>query len=274
MTPSNPDNQQPLIYRIADALGVFHLVAPVNHTHSQAEIDGLADALAGKANAADVTAALAAKNSINQVDDDDNQEAHLDAVAEDDDVYFKFQLKNGNTEKQVLLTVSKMDNLDRAISNPDSAPAASSDNLITSGGVKAAIDALLTNYIPIHQVEAILPKTSGQSTDYEAQSWLGDGKMALVLQTARPITVSIEAIGYDDSPDGTWSGSSDISFDLAQGIRTVKNIYDLMSAQLQNDYPGEYVGVITDWKIFVEAKNTVPADTVCLINFYNPTSAE
>lgn len=140
MTPSNPDNQQPLIYRIADALGVFHLVAPVNHTHSQAEIDGLADALAGKANAADVTAALAAKNSINQVDDDDNQEAHLDAVAEDDDVYFKFRLKNGNTEKQVLLTVSKMDNFARAISNPDSAPIASSDNLITSGAVAAALE--------------------------------------------------------------------------------------------------------------------------------------
>lgn len=140
MTPSNPDNQQPLIYRIADALGVFHLVAPVNHTHSQAEIDGLADALAAKANAADVTAALAAKNSINQVDEDDEQEAHLKAIAEDDDVYFKFQLKNGDTEKQVLLTVSKMDNFARAISNPDSAPAASSDNLITSGAVAAALE--------------------------------------------------------------------------------------------------------------------------------------
>ena len=139
MTPSNPDNQQSLIYRIADALGVFHLVAPVNHTHSQAEIDGLAAALAGKANTADVTAALAAKNSIDQVDADDNQESHLDAVAEDDDVYFKFRLKNGNTEKQVLLTVSKMDNFARAISNPDSAPTASSDNLITSGAVAAAL---------------------------------------------------------------------------------------------------------------------------------------
>ena len=140
MTPSNPSNSQPLIYRIADALGVFHLVAPVNHTHAQSEVEGLADALAAKANTADVTAALAAKNSINQVDDDDNQESHLDAVAEDDDVYFKFQLKNGNTEKQVLLTVSKMDNFARAISNPDSAPAASSNNLITSGAVAAALE--------------------------------------------------------------------------------------------------------------------------------------
>ena len=51
MTPSNPTNSQPLIYRIADALGVFHLVAPVNHTHAQSEVEGLTDALAAKANA-------------------------------------------------------------------------------------------------------------------------------------------------------------------------------------------------------------------------------
>lgn len=93
MTPSNPDNQQSLIYRIADALGVFHLVAPVNHTHAQSEVEGLESALAAKqdaltfdstptagstnpvtsggvktaldskANASDVQAALAAKMS-------------------------------------------------------------------------------------------------------------------------------------------------------------------------------------------------------------------
>lgn len=49
MTPSNPDNQQPLIYRIADSLGVFHIVAPVNHTHAQSEVEGLVAALAAKA---------------------------------------------------------------------------------------------------------------------------------------------------------------------------------------------------------------------------------
>lgn len=72
MTPSNPDNQQPLIYRIADALGVFHLVAPVNHTHSPAEVEGLTDELnelwAGlneKANQEEMTEALAAKADAN-----------------------------------------------------------------------------------------------------------------------------------------------------------------------------------------------------------------
>lgn len=41
MTPSNPSNSQPLIYRIMDALGVTHLVACINHTHEQSEVEGL-----------------------------------------------------------------------------------------------------------------------------------------------------------------------------------------------------------------------------------------
>lgn len=71
MTPSNPDNNQPLIYRICDALGVFHLVAPVNHTHTYAEIPGLADdlrelwaAMNEKANSEAVNEALEAKADI------------------------------------------------------------------------------------------------------------------------------------------------------------------------------------------------------------------
>lgn len=176
-----------------DALGVTHLVACINHTHEESEVNGLSNditelwhsvnekqeeltfdstptanstnpvtsggvkaALDAKQDAltfdttptanstnpvtsGGVKAALDAKYSINQVDENDEQEAHLKAIAEDDDVYFKFQLKNGDTEKQVLLTVSKMDNFARAISNPDSAPAASSDNLITSGAVADAL---------------------------------------------------------------------------------------------------------------------------------------
>lgn len=71
MTPNNPTNNQPLIYRIADALGVFHLVAPVNHTHAPSEIDGLDDVIdelfAGlneKANTEDVNDALAGKQNV------------------------------------------------------------------------------------------------------------------------------------------------------------------------------------------------------------------
>ena len=63
MTPSNNPNGEPLIYRICDAVGVFHLVAPVDHHHSQDEIDGLAAALTAKANAADVQTALEGKQN-------------------------------------------------------------------------------------------------------------------------------------------------------------------------------------------------------------------
>lgn len=60
MTPSNPDNQQPLIYRIADAAGVFHLVAPVTHTHSQSEVDGLV----AKINALDILKELTLSEGV------------------------------------------------------------------------------------------------------------------------------------------------------------------------------------------------------------------
>lgn len=71
MTPSNPGNNQPLIYRICDAIGVFHLVAPVNHTHIYSEIPGLNDELSElwaamneKANSEAVNEALEAKADI------------------------------------------------------------------------------------------------------------------------------------------------------------------------------------------------------------------
>ena len=309
MTPSNPDNSQPFIYRICDAAGVFHLVAPVDHHHSLDEIDGLPAALASKANAADVQTALEGKQNSLTFDTEPttgstnpvtsggvktalNGKANANhghesiggtGSAQDAYVECNQDIVKISAEGEVIieiqgqaihLTVDNYDNLVRALANPDTTPKTNSNMLITSGGVKAAIDALLTNRIPIHQVAAILPKTSGQASVEEALSWLGDGKMALMLQTARPITVSIEALGADDSPEGTWSGTTDISFDLTPGVRTVKNIYDLISAQLSSDYPDEFIGVITNWKISVYAKDTVEKDTACLINFYNPTSAE
>lgn len=296
MTPSNPTNSQPLIYRIADAAGVFHLVAPVDHTHSQAEIDGLAAALAGKQNILNFDTTPTAgstnpvtsggvKTALNGKANANHGHESIGGTGSAQDAYVECNqdIVKISAEGEVIieiqgqaihLTVDNYDNLVRALTKPDNTPTANSDNLVTSGGVKEAIDALATSVVPIHQVAAILPKTRGQGSEYELQGWLGDGKMALVLQTARPVEVSIEATGVDDAPDGTWSGSTDFSFDLGQGIRTVKNIYDLMYAELQSSYPGERIGVIENWKICVYAKDTVIADTACLINFYNPTSAE
>ena len=127
MTPSNPTNQQPLIYRIADALGVFHLVAPVNHTHSQAEIDGLESALAGKAD----KNKLGNDETFVQIDNDTlrlsgSQKIVLGIFDPDDEFV---EIRNDNIQ-----------NLRRALTNPDSTPTASSNNLVTSGGVKTALD--------------------------------------------------------------------------------------------------------------------------------------
>ena len=52
------------------------------------------------------------------------------------------ELNDGETGGELEIPVEKLDNLQRAINNPDSTPTANSDNLVTSGGVKAAIDAL------------------------------------------------------------------------------------------------------------------------------------
>ena len=107
MTPSNPTNSQPLIYRIADKLGVFHLVAPVNHTHAQSEVEGLTDALAAKANAVPAgspTGGIVIANTAGE-------------------------LSRSNKTLNDLMPIMTI----------DSTPTANSQNLVTSGGVKAAI---------------------------------------------------------------------------------------------------------------------------------------
>lgn len=129
MTPSNPDNQQPLIYRIADALGVFHLVAPVNHTHSQAEIDGLATALAGKSNT-DHThdhIILAGVGRMGVSEDEETRDGYVWVVLWDD-----------AQEAEVTYLIKKDDLLKWL--NPDSTPTDNSTKFVTSGGVKIALD--------------------------------------------------------------------------------------------------------------------------------------
>ena len=114
MTPSNPTNSQPLIYRIADALGVFHLVAPVNHTHAQSEVEGLTDALAAKANA------VAAGSPTGGI-----------IIANTAGELFRSSKTVTDLENAI---AAKMDN-----KTIDSTPTANSTNLVTSGGVKDAI---------------------------------------------------------------------------------------------------------------------------------------
>lgn len=189
MIPSNPTNQQPFIYRVADAAGVFHLVAPVDHTHTISEVAGLESALStinttlsakanasevntaleSKANASDVQTALEGKqntltfdstptaNSTNPVTsggvkaalDGKAEQAHTHSAIGDEgssitvgEGEINIELSDPVTHSggELNITVSKLPNLLRAINNPDTAPTANSTNLVTSGGVKAALD--------------------------------------------------------------------------------------------------------------------------------------
>lgn len=139
MTPSNPNNQQPLIYRIADALGITHLVVAVQHSHLMSEIEGLVSALAGKSDTSH-------SHKIIQY----NPSASTDGFAgfpttgngdfvvgvqDNKNIIFQF----GGIPK-ASFTKTNSDNLARALQTPDSTPTENSDNLVTSGGVKAALD--------------------------------------------------------------------------------------------------------------------------------------
>ena len=125
MTPSNPSNSQPLIYRICDSLGVFHLVAPVDHAHAIGEVTGLAAALTSKANA-NHTHSLIGDGEDNYI------QASNGAI--------NISVFDGESGGEAEITPSNIGNLNRALSDPDSTPTANSDNFVTSGGVKAALD--------------------------------------------------------------------------------------------------------------------------------------
>lgn len=129
MEPDNPNtNNTPLIYRICDAAGVFHLVAPVNHTHTYQDVPGLAgelnelwSGLNEKANAEDVTEALAGKANA------------VAAGSPSDGIII------AGTSGELVRSNKTLNDFMPA-TTVDSTPTTNSDNLVTSGGVKAALD--------------------------------------------------------------------------------------------------------------------------------------
>ena len=128
MTPSNPSNSQPLIYRIMDALGVSHLVACINHTHDQSEVEGL-------------TAALNSKAPINHSHDfigEDTGVSYAGVTASEGTVHIEVRNQSGGGECDI--TPSNIGNLINALDTPDATPTANSDKLVTSGGVKTALN--------------------------------------------------------------------------------------------------------------------------------------
>ena len=138
MTPSNPSNSQPLIYRIMDALGVSHLVACINHTHEQSEVDGLVSALAGKqatltfdstptvnstnpVTSGGVKAALNDKLSITTYDDEHyNSVSFQPYFGNSGDFGFEITIHDGDgTEKSALISFNNIDNLSGVLGDFD-----------------------------------------------------------------------------------------------------------------------------------------------------------
>ena len=107
MTPSNPSNGNPNILEIEDSNGVKHQVAAVNHTHTEGEVNNLSTALAAKM----------PKVTNHTTGNFPKQKA--DGTLEDSG--------KGPNDFMPMMTV-------------DSTPTESSQNLVTSGGVKTALD--------------------------------------------------------------------------------------------------------------------------------------
>ena len=271
MTPSNPSNSQPLIYRIMDALGVSHLVACINHTHDQSEVDGLQSALLNKADATQtdtringkISRVLTATNgNLAEFDDDGNIK---DSGYKTSDFASASATATALAGKQDTLTF-------------DSTPTEGSTNPVTSDGVKAADDSIVA-LIPIWQVINILPKTSGQSTEWEKAMWINSDltsstKYALELKSSRSVGLGIYAKGWSSSPDGGYVGDTDITVYFSAGERKVINFYDLLLAQLQSDYPGRHIDIVSDIKLLINSRDTVPSDTISVFNIYTPGANE
>ena len=129
MTPTNTA-MTPEIMNIADNQNVKHTVIPTPHIHSQSEIDGLADALAGKA---------AVDHSHANIY---NGENNMLSVGEG---YIDINLSDGKIGGELELTVDNLPNLQRALTNPDNTPTANSNKLITSDGVYSALAGKMDN---------------------------------------------------------------------------------------------------------------------------------
>lgn len=292
MTPSNPTNSQPLIYRIADKLGVFHLVAPVDHTHAQSEVEGLAAALAAKANAipagsptgaivivgtsgeisrsnktiTDLLNAIAAKADKNKLGDSDT------LVQIDNDTLYLSALRKivlgivDPDDEFVEISNDNIPNLRRALAEPDTAPTANSTNLVTSGGVAAAI-AQLANLIPAHQIADILPAEANSYSAELHDQWIAN-TWDYLLQTDRSIKIIMSVNGYSESPSGsTLLGELSVEITLIPGQKTTVNFESLCDAQFISE-----IGETGDrYELnYYQLKTTDTAEdkTVCLISAF------
>lgn len=138
MTPTNT-TMTPEIKNIADNQGNKHTVVPTPHTHSRDEVDGLVDALNAKADT---------KHSHTDIYETKGfQTAIVETVkdpSESNTTYIQLGFQDFREKEfyqYARISLANLNNLKRALLNPDTTPTADSDNLVTSGGVKTALDA-------------------------------------------------------------------------------------------------------------------------------------
>ena len=163
MTPNNPPESahQQQIVTIVDKDGVTHKVIPLNHTHSQSEVSGLTTALASKMDAKTIDSVpadnadhlVSSKGVYDALQNKADINSPASSITNGDGASVNFS-QNGDvliTPKSgrdvafmfngsaTAVSPSNAGNLARALQTPDSTPTANSDNLVTSGGVAAAL---------------------------------------------------------------------------------------------------------------------------------------
>lgn len=236
MTPSNPTNGQPLIYRIMDALGVSHLVACINHTHEQSEVEGL-------------TTALNSKAPINHSHDsigEDTDESYADVTANEGTVHIEVRNQSGGGECEI--TPSNIGNFIRALDTPDATPTTNSDKLVTSGGVKAALDGKMDNdtvIIPTGAIAKPIPQhvtVDGGTGLFDIDTLFDVGNSAADLGMARVLLVNdigqdevanlIESREYDLPIHANSHGTAQIN----QGESVLLTIYKMDKATVSHEH--------------------------------------
>ena len=138
MTPTNTAIT-PEIKNIADKNGDKHTVIPTQHSHTQSEVEGLTATLAGKSDTSHTHKLIQYSPSASTDGfagfPVSGAGSFTIGVLTDKSINFQF----GPTVK-ASITNSNVDNLARALEDPDTSPTVNSDKLVTSGGVKAALD--------------------------------------------------------------------------------------------------------------------------------------
>ena len=225
MTPSNPSNSKPLIYRICDSLGVFHIVAPVNHTHEINEVSGLTDELNElwastneKANAEDVTEALAEKQ--NTLTFDSTPTANSTNPVTSGGVKTALDGKADAAATTAALA-AKQDTL-----TFDSTPTLNSNNPVTSSGVHVAIEEKFKGIVP-----DIVTLTQGDSIELDELAMEANSIRRLIVLNDYTDAIQFPNIFNSDSLPVHISGDSKSPVEIASGEYVLATVFRINSSE-------------------------------------------